>query len=1012
MVNFNLLSPCVAAAVLAVVSMASASSGIYGNGYPLFTDLTCAMTKSGGGNNRGASNTQLLYLNTTSGRLHLADLPDNVIQVWNGYEGIGDFVVPTLWNSRSPQSHYPNYVWTWSDAAQSFKSSQEQPHSNICFGYRMSNSMTVSSSSPTLPQAELIMVHCNNTNTSFSTRFKRLFTGKTTSRGNFSIFLLQKLDGGAGMAVCVGVPQQFTQSASLQSSQFRITIGVGGLGPNRNYTYVQSLQILQPGFNKNSGNRRQRKQAHEKTSSAMKAMMKNNSTATATATESRDGDESAWSINLLDSAARIQSDSYSMSSITFTEDSSQQQEEQWKYAQGGAFTTITETSIVLDGIEIGDVAMERWTFSLSDAAGLTWKVERTYKKSIMQLGGSRYAFFVFQNNFNTPGMAPPEQQAPIVSTLDPTFSRNQSSATGSSWHTRVSRNKWVYAYSNRSSNSMTLSPADACMTWTKQVSSSAPSSSGNNIQFALSWATPSGYSLGHNSFGLLSTDPVPVCIAAGTSVSAALTLKLNNADSDDEAGLDLCEGPSKMTFSTGNATRDAALRKYVRQFAMWAGNMQGNSPSSVSCIFETFFYAAQVSIMDPPLPTSSSSAAVPELFQSLRYQLDLFLKTQVLPNGAVIAQWSERGSNPGDYNNNFIHQQTQLLNAVYYYAVTTGDMAFIKEHFAHGGALRNALFFLLDELGLAKTGLSHCMGNATGNPYSTAACTWLDIISMGGTVAFLNSEALQVLSGYSDMAAWIGDADIAELLENLFERSKTKFVSTFWNESAELFADWVGDDGQGHTFAYIWNQGLAADIFARASSSGQQNEADIKRIQRIAASIDRLYVAAQRQTGVDLFMTPTNLISVPAEFQPAWVQAFLVYENGAGFSLMPYFENLLRFATGLPEQRAKAIALVDRMLADFAETRAWGQHYEWEGPRYESSKLGSWAAGDVLTDAVMLAVGVLRGGMRLRPTLTQGILLDGEAGAELEGWTWTFYHLGNRVKATVVNGKTQIQNLK
>jgi hypothetical protein len=112
------------------------------------------------------------------------------------------------------------------------------------------------------------------------------------------------------------------------------------------------------------------------------------------------------------------------------------------------------------------------------------------------------------------------------------------------------------------------------------------------------------------------------------------------------------------------------------------------------------------------------------------------------------------------------------------------------------------------------------------------------------------------------------------------------------------------------------------------------------------------------------------------------------------------YEALLHHA-GLPEAVFHAF---NATLTSAASTLLWGQHFDWRWS-------GSFEGFDVLSDTLYVLRAGLHGALGLRQSLGLLEAVTGAAASGMEGASWSFTHMGQPVRATVVGGTAVIEYL-
>eukprot|EP00759_Apiculatamorpha_spiralis_P038347 PhF_6_TR37612/c0_g1_i2/m.55887 len=565
----------------------------------------------------------------------------------------------------------------------------------------------------------------------------------------------------------------------------------------------------------------------------------------------------------------------------------------------------------------------------------------------------------------------------VVSTIDPTFSWNTTGASAYAQRYGTSQDElWGVTYSAKSTGMLLLSPADSCVRY------DLAHVEGNDAaaNFSMQW----------------SDQRVPIAIGvarvprSNTTTAMREIVRFSLTLESDPAA---CTSSSMLSFTTQNKTRDALIQQMGRTFNMWYGNFIGNSPQGTLCMFETGILAMINTVF---VPNHDGEGHQSELLASMRHQLEFFLKTAVnTTSGLIKNQWTSLGFAlyPA-----MQQQQTQFLLALYHYCVTSGDKTLLTKYW--NSTLMPIFTYLLKTMGLENNGYATAPDpRVSGVPGIVQSDNWMDTIDFGGADGVINAEANQVLMAYADAAAWIGEDTFSQRLTALHNITTRKYNELFWNESMGMYNDWVDTLGGRHHYAYVWEQAIAADPSSGILANNKT------RLRILLNTLDEHYKHVLNKTNVtdaELWCTPINFINVSqGDSVVPWQHPYGTYENGACFFLMIGMEMSLRFHGGQPE---RALDRLERMLDRFSVDRLWGQNYNWN----PASGGVQFNGADVLTDTNMALYALLRSGLRVRPTLTKGILIDGDAGRVMEGFSHTFLYQGKTMKATVVKGRSVV----
>jgi len=637
----------------------------------------------------------------------------------------------------------------------------------------------------------------------------------------------------------------------------------------------------------------------------------------------------------------------------------------------------TNTSVRIDDIFIGPYARETWYLDLNDTK-FTWRTTREYLVDL-SYQCTRFPTLVLNTQYQA-GSNFVFNQSQIPSTLDSSFQWNSS---GFAFPCRMGEiiptgdpGMWSFTHTVNSNATLLLSPADLTVQSTSLVMNSSGGAS-PTAHFSLAWPDYPGTGGGDTCMSMGITSGVGfsnTTVRAGQQQDVAWSL---------DAQPSVTTEASRLSVRTKNATFDFWLKKMTRVFNMWAGNMFGNSPASISCLHEMSFYSQIASVFDPVGGLDS------EYHRALRQMLTLFATHAVTDNGWVYPRWQQY-----QYVQMAIHDQIpHFLMAYYHYAVTTGDKDFIRGIWPQ---LMKVFHYIMNDMTMARDGLA-TTPRAPGLPWAQIADNWFDIINFGGKDAIINAYIVTALNSYAEMAIWIGENSTAEVLLAQYKRSVQAFNTNFWNDTTGMYSDWIDTANQKRNYFYGWQQALAVDP-ASGIASQQQKERIIQAMNNFYADIHQTYDKFKT-----LWCSPTNFIGVAkydSWFNGTWQDEaeYGHYENGACFVALMGLEIALR---GYAGDGSAAFDMFTRVIDQFATTRMWGQHYDWIG---EPAGWLGWNGPDVLTDSLMAVWGLLRGVLQIQPTLLRGVVVHGSAPPELEGLEHTFLHLGKPVTIKVENG--------
>ena len=449
------------------------------------------------------------------------------------------------------------------------------------------------------------------------------------------------------------------------------------------------------------------------------------------------------------------------------------------------------------------------------------------------------------------------------------------------------------------------------------------------------------------------------------------------------AGEASSRGLVPFNFSLPSSTvLEAACARMASSFNMWAGNVFGNSPSSIVCLHEMSFF---------PLIQGVFGGTGGHV--ALQSELKMFAAHAVRADGFVYPRWGFDA-----YDAMPIHDQLpHFLLAFYYHAINTGDKAFIVSVWP---ALLKVIGYLDEAMLFATTDLANTPPPASGLPNSQAADNWFDIVNFGGRDAIINAMVCQAFNATSQLAEWIGDSANAAALAAKQARCVVAFNALFWNSTLGLYGDWSDTSNRTRFYGYIWQQALASDPLSGITNATRA----AAMASAVAARIAEIKVEYGR-TDDELWCAPTNLWGVaPADsFYNGTLQdqaEFGHYENGCCFSALNGLYMQLLANGG---RREAAFAHLAAMLKQMDISGLWGQHYDWINKGSEG-----FDGSDVLTGSLVALRTGLHGAMAIRQGLGADALwaVAGAATAAVEGASLSFFHFGHAVTATVVSGTT------
>ncbi len=421
------------------------------------------------------------------------------------------------------------------------------------------------------------------------------------------------------------------------------------------------------------------------------------------------------------------------------------------------------------------------------------------------------------------------------------------------------------------------------------------------------------------------------------------------------------------------------LISFAGVYNQWMGWIFGNNPASTPCLHEMGWFPMIHGIR----------WANPELQRAAERELDFFARTGVDENGYVMPRWWIQGYYKVPWGN--LHDQIpHFILAVYYHAIHTGNREFVGSLLPV--TLRVARY--MNSLDTDGDGVAE-VPETSGLPNGKRECSnWYDIIKFGHKDAYINIQCVEALQAVAELAAWLGDAELATEYRGRHARAADAHNRVFWNEAESLYSDWIDVRGDRRHYFYT-DHNLMAVI---------QGVAGPERSGRILRNLDEHYAGLCRDYHVSrdaIYATPCNMRPVSqlgdmVDFGKRSNQTvFPNYENGCSFFHSTGLEIAARAAAGDSDG---AYQVFERnMRSGYAGNRLWGAALKWDSGALVSEPLCS---------SLLIAWGFLRGCFGAWPGL-DGLRIAGRPPARMEGATYKFCHLGGDIALEVRNGVTR-----
>ena len=506
--------------------------------------------------------------------------------------------------------------------------------------------------------------------------------------------------------------------------------------------------------------------------------------------------------------------------------------------------------------------------------------------------------------------------------------------------------------------------------------------------------------LGASTTSWLDTEPT-VVRSAGSNQSTTLTLRITKVQSSGSPYSSL-----NISFPKHLTSLEHSIQTFVRVQHQWMGWIFGNNPASTPCLHEMSWFGLIQQMFDVG---SISHKAIAK-------EMAFFSNTAVNGSGYVYPRWNSGGyynvvwgplidQNPhfvlamhsvvsitGNYT--WLHSVEKSLDLVSQYMLDRG-LNSTKEKTPNvvPGAVYPGIFTTIS------SGLSDGKRHATN---------WYDIIDFGGADALVSLYSILAMKAMAEMKSMLGKNTDAQEYMRIYDNAVLAFTTSFWDETKGYFADWIDVDGKKRFYMYADIQHLA---IAHQIASKSQAE-------RIMANIKERYndiCLAFEITKDDIWATPSCFNPIPKEYENDTVLGHWGTPSAAGvkeWGSMPSYEiggsffhsvGFEYLALGEIDQADAALSLFQNFMKNVEKNRGWAQQLYWgssTGKRKEEL-----VGFDPLNNSLIALWGFLQTVFGVRISLLKGVEFVGKASREMEGGTWTFSHLGERVCVVVKGGK-------
>ena len=680
---------------------------------------------------------------------------------------------------------------------------------------------------------------------------------------------------------------------------------------------------------------------------------------------------------------------------------------QWYGAAGGAVTAHTPTSLTIEGIALGAVAVESWTLAVDGpgAGALVWAVNRTFLAPAMAVTADRQpALCVASPQGNASAPAPPGcgglpfardlcAQSQLWSFFDAALAVNATADAGFPVPPLGRYARWAEAVSPRAAQTLRLSPAGLALELTVASRAGAP----------FSWSkTPQVWSGRHDAsastcFGVTGVDRRSGATAAarGDVWRSSLTLGALRAD-DGVAPLKLSLGPAYADVA-------AAASRFITTHALASGWVFGNSPTAVTCVQELSVFPLMLSVLGAP-PDDGRATWVDAFEAQLRY-----FAPRVNASGFLYGRWDLGGAEQhGRFDATaqwgcITDQIPHYILAVYEFAVASGRASTVADLLP---ALRSLGAYLLDTLGMRAAGVAtiRCTGGLSrAEDPNARPSNWYDTVAFGHQDGLVNALAVRALWALSELEFYAGNATAGAEYAALHAASAAAYNRVFWRPQGAAgghWADWIDANGVAREYSFVWGNALAAG-YARIANASQ------------AAAYAALTAAAAAAAAARYSVSADTFFAAPANWVPAAADDLLYcnidsppypgYENGEQFLVVAGYEYIAAARAGSSGADG-VLARLRLAMAEYNRTLFWGQNRNW----LADGGAGEMQGGDFLTDQLLLLWGGLRAVFGVEATLRQGIVTTNAPAGGLDGAWHVFLHLGVEVNVSISGGVASV----
>jgi hypothetical protein len=274
------------------------------------------------------------------------------------------------------------------------------------------------------------------------------------------------------------------------------------------------------------------------------------------------------------------------------------------------------------------------------------------------------------------------------------------------------------------------------------------------------------------------------------------------------------------------------------------------------------------------------------------------------------------------------------------------------------------------------------------------ASNWYDIVEFGWFDAYVNIYCVGALHALYEMNLFMGDHHNAQYFLELYNQAVFAHNELFWNEELGFYSDWVDQKGVKRNYLYVDHQFLAV-LFGVSST-----EKGLRILTAVDDNISKL-LKKFNVTQEQVWSIPCNLIPISNHLDMINdTQPFKYpgYENGGSFFHSVGLEVQARAMLG---QSKQAFETFDRFLKHgISVNRGWAQQLYWD--------TGELVGFDPLNDSLLALWGLLRGGLGILPTLTDGVTVTNKASPQLEGARYEFSYLGKLCSVVIRDSVPQL----